>query len=254
MNYFIITGASRGIGEALTRKLLFSGSTIFAVSRTLNEDLIELAASLQVPLYFYETDLSLPIEAEHFINSIFDKIQLKALDKIALINNAGMIEPIAPVKSTDFEKAEKHLNLNMLAPFILSSVFISRTENMYIPKVILNISSGAAFIPYKGWSVYCSSKAGLDMITKVAGLEQSGEPNPVNIFAISPGIIETGMQELIRNTDISQFPERDMFRSLFEEGKLSKPDDVAQVIIHSLFSTSIKTGSVMTIDELISHQ
>lgn len=253
MNYFIITGASRGIGESLTRKLLIPGNTIFAVSRTLNEDLVDLASSLQVPLYFHETDLSLPVEAEYFINSVFDKIQFTTSDKIALINNAGMIEPIAPVKSSNFEKAEKHLNLNMLAPFILSSVYISRTEKIAIPKVILNISSGAAFIPYKGWSIYCSSKAGLDMITKVAGLEQSSEPNPVTIFAISPGIIETGMQELIRNTDISLFPERDKFRSLFEEGKLSKPDEVAQAIIQSLFSTSIKTGSVMTIDELRTH-
>jgi benzil reductase ((S)-benzoin forming) len=250
MNYYIITGASRGIGEALTRKLIEPGNTLFAVSRTLNEDLVELASSLNVPLYYFEADLSLRQEAESFIKDVFDKIHLTGYDRIALINNAGMLEPVGPLKSRDFGLAEKHLHLNLLAPMILSSVFITKTGSFSIPKVILNISSGAAFYPYSGWSVYCSSKAGLDMFTKVAGLEQSSEQQPVTIFALAPGIIETGMQESIRETDLALFPERDKFISLHEEGKLSKPDDVAQIILRTIFNNSLVTGSVVTIDQL----
>ena len=92
-----------------------------------------------------------------------------------------MLEPVGPLKTTDFSRAEKHLHLNLLAPMILTSVFIKRTERYAIPKVVLNISSGAAFFPYSGWSVYCSSKAGLDMLTKVAGLEQTTETYPATI-------------------------------------------------------------------------
>jgi benzil reductase ((S)-benzoin forming) len=133
---------------------------------------------------------------------------------------------------------------------ILSSVFTTVTDSYAIPKVILNISSGAAFYPYSGWSVYCSSKAGLDMFTKVAGLEQAAEQQPVIIFALAPGIIETGMQESIRETDLALFPDRDKFISLHEEGKLAKPDDVAKIIIRSIFNNSLVTGSVVTIDQL----
>lgn len=250
MNYYIVTGASRGIGEAIVRKLIVAGNTIFAVSRTLNEDLIDLASSLNVPLYYTETDLSQREEAEKFINGVFDKLNLSSYDRIALVNNAGMLDPVGPLKSTDFEKAEKHLHLNLLAPMILSSVFIARTENISLPKVILNISSGAAFYPYSGWSVYCSSKAGLDMLSKVAGLEQTDEANPVTIFALAPGIIETGMQESIRETDVALFPDRDKFISLHEEGKLAKPDDVAGIITRTIFNNSLVTGSVVTIDQL----
>lgn len=250
MNYFIITGSSRGIGEALTRKLITHGNTIFAVSRTMNEDLVELASNLNVPLYYTEADLSLNTEAEKFITSVFEKIQLKENDRIALINNAGMLNPIGPLKLTDFALAEKHLHLNLLAPIILSSVFISKTELIDIPKVILNMSSGAAFYPYSGWSIYCSSKAGLDMFTKVAGLEQTSEKHPLTIFALAPGIIETGMQESIRETDLALFPDRDKFISLHEEGKLAKPEDVAEIIISTLFNNSLLTGSVVTIDQL----
>ena len=250
MDYYIITGASRGIGEALTHKLIKPGNTLFAVSRNINEDLVELAAGLNVPLFYFEYDLCFREQAELFINEVFKHIQLSDHDRIALINNAGMLEPVAPLKSIDFALAEKHLDLNFLTPLVLSSVFISKTSALKIPKVILNISSGAAFIPYSGWSVYCSSKAGLDMLTKVAGLEQNAEKYPVKIFALAPGIIETTMQETIRKTENDKFPERDNFIKLYEEGKLAKPDDVAGLILETLFSNSIISGSVITIDQL----
>jgi len=250
MNYYIVTGASRGIGQALTRKLIVPGNTLFAVSRTLNEDLTELASSLNVPLYYFEADLSVREEAEKFIRSAFSKIKLGPFDRIALINNAGMLEPVAPIKSVDFALAEKHLHLNLLTPMILSSVFLSETDGLDIPKVILNISSGASFNAYSGWSVYCSSKAGLDMFTQVAGLEQNAEIQPTKVFALAPGIIETGMQELIRTTDESLFPERDKFIRLYEEGKLSNPDDIAYIILNTIFNYDIVTGSVVTIDQL----
>jgi benzil reductase ((S)-benzoin forming) len=144
MNYYIITGTSRGIGEALAKSIIEPGNTLFAVSRTMNEDLVEYASSLNVPIYYHEADLSKREEAELFISSFFEKINLTVNDKIALINNAGMLEPVAPVKSIDFKMTEKHLNLNLLAPFILSSVFLARTAALAIPKVILNISSGAS--------------------------------------------------------------------------------------------------------------
>lgn len=250
MNYYIVTGASRGIGAALTRKLLAPGNTLFAVSRTLNEDLVELAASLNVPLFYFEADLSVREEVEKFITSVFSKIHLGQFDRVALINNAGMLEPVSPIKSIDFGLAEKHLHLNLLAPMILSSVFLTETAGLDIPKVILNISSGASFNAYSGWSVYCSSKAGLDMFTQVAGLEQNAEIQPVNIFALAPGIIETGMQELIRTTDENLFPERDKFIRLYEEGKLSNPEDIAHIILSTIFNFDIVTGSVVTIDQL----
>jgi benzil reductase ((S)-benzoin forming) len=250
MDYYIVTGSSRGIGEALTRKLIASGNTIFAVSRTLNEDLVELASSLNVPLFYHEADLSLPEIAESFILDVFDRIKPGPFDRIALINNAGMLEPVSPVKSIDFALAQKHLNLNLLTPMILSSVFLDKTDGLDIQKVILNISSGASFIAYSGWSVYCSSKAGLDMLTQVAGLEQTAVLNPSKIFALSPGIIETAMQELIRTTDETLFPERDKFIRLHEEGKLSNPEDIAQIIVNTIFNANIVSGSVVTINQL----
>ena len=250
MDYYIITGTSRGIGEALATELLQPGNVIFASSRTLNEDLVEKASALQVQLFYFETDLSDPHETETFIQEVFDKIILTPGDRIALINNAGMIEPIGPLHTNNFIELEKHLHLNLLAPMILSSVFISRTMSYSIPKVILNISSGASYIPYYGWSAYCSSKAGMDAFTKVVGLEQFGTNNSVRIFALAPGIIDTHMQEQIRETNEVLFPDRGTFEKLHKEEKLSKPADVARIISMSLFSKKIGNGEILDIEKL----
>jgi len=250
MNYYIITGTSSGIGEAIARKLLMPGNTIFATSRSMNTDLVELANSLELPLFYHQTDLSLGEKAESFIREVFNKIDLNLSDRIALINNAGMLEPMAQLETIDRALLETHFHLNILAPMILSSAFIAATQSLPVPKIILNISSGAAFTPISGWSAYCTSKSALDMFTRVVGLEQSTAINPVKIFALAPGIIETNMQRQIREKDRRLFPEKDTFVKLYEQGRLVKPDKVAQIIVNKLFDEKIENGAVITIEQL----
>lgn len=250
MNYYIITGASKGIGEAITRALLVKGNILFAVSRTLNEDLVETAASLDVPLFYMEADLIDAGSAAGFIEYAFAKIDSSKAESISLINNAGMIEPIARLDQATEEAMEIHYRLNLLAPAILCSCFIKASKKIDIPKVILNISSGAAHYPYKGWSMYCSSKAGLDMLTRTVGLEQKDEQSPVKIFSLAPGIVDTSMQSVIRESDPTQFEEKDKFVSLHVEGKLSQASSVASVIAQTIHDQRIENGSLQTIDDL----
>jgi benzil reductase ((S)-benzoin forming) len=88
------------------------------------------------------------------------------------------------------------------------------------------------------------------MLTKVAGLEQGTEKNPATIFSLSPGIIDTGMQELIRQQDETNFPERNTFYKLYEEGRLSSPADIANIILRTIFSKEITSGSVLTMEQM----
>ncbi|NVO19339.1 MAG: (S)-benzoin forming benzil reductase [Bacteroidetes bacterium] len=250
MNIYIITGVSRGIGEAIARKLLVHGNTLFCASRTMNEDLVERASSMHVPLFYDEVDLSERKTAEQFMHDVFQRIDPDKVSNIALINNAGMLEPIAPVEKAPANLMEKHLMLNLLAPAILTSLFIAGTKELKIPKVVLNISSGAAKYPYSGWSMYCTSKAGLDMFTRTIGLEQSTQKHPVKIMSLAPGIVDTAMQTQIRHTDINLFPEKDKFLELHSEGRLSTPESVASVIAGSIFNPEIENGVNLTIEQL----
>jgi len=250
MRYFIITGASRGIGEAIARKLLVSGNSLFCTSRTLNEDLVETASGNGIALYFHEFDISKATAAMAFLKQVFQKIDLNAAESIALINNAGVLEPIGPSGTLKSIAIERHYKTNLLAPAILINAFIKYTRKAAIPKVILNISSGASEYPYHGWSAYCSSKAGIDMLTRTIALEQESEKQPVKIFALKPGIVETDMQSLIRQTNPKHFREKDKFVKLYNEGLLTKPVDVAEAIADALFAEKIPQGGILTMAQL----
>ena len=250
MNYIIITGTSRGIGEAIAGKLLENGNILFCISRTMNEHLIETASGKGIPLYYYEGDISKPMVAVTILKDIFQKIVFSDHDRIALINNAGTIEPIGPAGKLKTGDIEQHYRTNLLAPALLINHFIKLCAGAAVQKVILNISSGASEYPYHGWSMYCSSKAGLDMLTRTIALEQDMVPNPVKLFALKPGIVETSMQKLIRQAKPGNFHEKEKFIKLHNDGLLIKPEEVADTIAGTLFADTIPQGALLSLKQL----
>jgi benzil reductase ((S)-benzoin forming) len=224
MSHYIITGTSRGIGEAIAHKMLQPGNTLFCASRTLNEELVERAVSLGVTIYYFTADLSDPHAVTGFSDQIWNKIVPENVKRIALINNAGMIAPIGPIEKIDPVQLLMHMQLNLLTPMLLTSAFLKHTAQWKIPKVVFNISSGAANTAYSGWSAYCSSKAAIDMFTRTVALEQALASFPARIVALAPGIVETAMQVEIRKSDTSNFPEKDSFVKLHNKGQLSSPE------------------------------
>lgn len=247
MSHYIITGTSRGIGEAIARKMLKPGNTLFCASRTFNEELVEQALALGAKMYYYAIDLSDPLAVAGFSDVIWEKIEPKEVQRIALINNAGMIAPIGPIEKNDPVQLLMHIQLNLLAPMLLTSAFLQHTAQWKIPKVVFNISSGAASKVYYGWSAYCSSKAAIDMFTRTVAMEQSQAPFPAKILAFAPGIVETALQTEIRAADMLNFPEKENFVKLHEDGLLSSPEYVADFIFKALFDDSLPQGSVMDI-------
>ena len=247
MSHYIITGTSRGIGEAIARKLLKPGNTLFCTSRTLNEELVELAVSLGTTIYYYPTDLSDPLAVAGFSDLVWKNISPQKVKRIALVNNAGMLAPIGPIEKNDPVQLLMHIQLNLLAPMLLTSTFLAHTAKWDIPKVVFNISSGAASTVYAGWSAYCSSKAAINMFTRTVAMEQSSAPFPAKILAFAPGIVETAMQTEIRDADRDSFPEKEKFMKLHAEGRLSSPEYVADVITNALFDDAIPQGSVLDI-------
>jgi benzil reductase ((S)-benzoin forming) len=247
MSHYIITGTSRGIGEAIANKLLQPGNTLYCASRGMNEELVERAVSAGVPIFYFNNDLSDPDEVAEFSLQVWSRITPENIKRISLINNAGMLSPIGPIERNDPGKLADHFHLNLLAPILLSSVFLKHTATWSIPKTILNISSGAADSPYYGWSAYCSSKAALDMFTRTVALEQTHAAHPTKIVSIAPGIVETAMQSEIRNTAQKDFRDLEKFVKLHEEGKLSSPEYVADIIVKALFDDTIASGSVTDI-------
>lgn len=245
MKYFIVTGTSSGIGEALARKLILDGHGVFCISRRVNESLTDLALSLEIRMWYFETDLGNLLLIPQLIKDIFDKIARQNITGISLINNAGILEPMTFAGNYSPEALAQHLHVNLLAPMLITNEFIKHTRDFPIAKNVINISSGAANSPYEGWGPYCSSKAGLDMFTKTTALEQKHAEYPVRIISVAPGIVNTRMQTQIRQSPEENFTQRRKFEKLYRDNLLSNPAEVAEKIIRLTCSNTAESGQIV---------
>lgn len=250
MNYYIITGTSSGIGEAIAMQLLEENSKLLCISRSSNKQLIDDARKKNGWLKYFTSDLTETEKLPGLLSEIFKTIDTDDVSAITLVNNAGLLEPVGFSGTLDNLETDLHFKTNLVAPAILINTFIELSSSYEVPRTIVNISSGAAINPYAGWSNYCASKAALDMLTRAIGLEQQDQPNPIRIFSIAPGIVDTRMQKTIRDKSIEQFPLRTKFDKLHQENKLSKPEVVAKKIISLLSSDFPVTGEIADLRNL----
>jgi benzil reductase ((S)-benzoin forming) len=252
MKVFIVTGASRGIGEALAQECAGEGHRVITISRSAVPALSAFFAQKNTPHQHLQADLSQPAQVSQLGDILFGNLDKDQIESLVLINNAGMLEPIGPAGKTTDGEVIAHIQLNLLAPMLLTSTMIRHTATWNIPKIILNISSGAAFNAYYGWSAYCSGKAGLTMYTKSVALEQQEEPYPVRIFAIGPGVVDTQMQDIIRSKSREEFRMLDKFIELKEKGYLQDPASVAKRLMKVISDPALEngfTGDLRDIDQ-----
>ncbi|RZJ74455.1 MAG: SDR family NAD(P)-dependent oxidoreductase, partial [Flavobacterium sp.] len=133
-------------------------------------------------------------------------------------------------------------------PFLCSAVFVAATKDWKAKKSIINISSGAALKPYFGWSVYCSTKAALNMLTQTLAVEQAEEKNGVKVLAIAPGVVDTDMQVEIRNSNKADFKDLDRFVALKEEDGLNDAATVGAKIFEMDNDETIENGSILRVE------
>jgi benzil reductase ((S)-benzoin forming) len=233
MDVFYITGASSGIGEAIAELLLENTNNMvigIARSRTIQHDRYK----------HHYIDLSQPWTDKIFKASSFNA------DKVVLINNAGSIGPIKPLGQHEEEEIKENYFLNIAAPSILCKQFISCFENSKSNCIILNISSGAGKQAIHSWSTYCASKSAIDMFSHALQLEYPS----FKVFSIAPGIVDTAMQDEIREAKKSDFPDVDRFISYKEEGELVSAELVAEKYVHFLNDCSKRKEVLYSIRDL----
>lgn len=219
MNYFFVTGSSKGLGLSFVNELLLDkNNSVFAYSRN---------NSLKAENYeFIAIDLS---NIDLLNNFNFPTIQ-KA-DKITLINNAGVIGDVKPTGSKQNSSITETYVVNTIAPSILMNQFIAQFQKLDCEKTILNISSGAGRHTITSWADYCASKSALDLFSLVIFEEQKNQKYPINIFSVAPGIIDTNMQDEIRNSSKEDFENIDYFVDLKKNNLLISPKVTALKIL-----------------------
>ncbi|KAJ2732417.1 hypothetical protein IW152_003812 [Coemansia sp. BCRC 34962] len=216
----IVTGASRGIGRAIAQEFLQQGVSVLGVSRTISDPPKENTSAEFIPCI---ADVTNTDDQKR----ILEAAKSSGLPLIALVNNAGTLDPLAKLSDVDLNDWRHHFEVNVVAVLALTQLALPmlRVSNGRI----LNISSGAATSAYQGWAAYCASKAALNMVTRSMAIE---EPEVVAI-ALRPGVVDTDMQKVIRSVGKSAMREDQFakFQSLYEDGELLQPEVPARVVV-----------------------
>jgi NAD(P)-dependent dehydrogenase (short-subunit alcohol dehydrogenase family) len=158
------------------------------------------------------------------------------------VNNAGVLEPIAPLRDVEPGAARLHLEVNVLGVLHGSQAFVRHLHRRGGEGVLVNVSSGAAQRPYAGWSVYCAAKAAVERMTECVALEEAA--HGLRAHAIAPGVIDTDMQALIRATPAERFPEVGRFLARKREGRFNSPRFVAERILAIAFDPAFRPPEV----------
>jgi NAD(P)-dependent dehydrogenase (short-subunit alcohol dehydrogenase family) len=228
----VVTGASRGLGAGMARELHDQGLRLGLCSRSapaLPEGERVLARQLDV------ADAGALDSFAEEVATRFGRIDL-------WINNAGILEPIEPLRSIEPEEFGAHLDVNVLGVFLGTRAFIRQVRAQGDPGVLINISSGAGRKPYRGWAAYCAGKAAVDRLTEVVALEEKDAG--LRAHAVAPGLIDTEMQELIRGTSADKFPEVERFRAFTDED-YADPADIARALLRLAFDPAAATDEVL---------
>jgi NAD(P)-dependent dehydrogenase (short-subunit alcohol dehydrogenase family) len=225
----VVTGHSRGLGEAIADHLLDRGVSVLGISRRQNAS---LAARHDGTLRQLELDLAdtgalttwlASDELAHFV---------RGAGIALLVNNAGLLQPIGPLETQDIVATLRASAVNVAAPLALSAAFAVATDSSS-DRRILHVSSGAGRRGYAGWSVYCASKAALDNHARAVALDRTPA---LRISSVAPGVIDTDMQAEIRASTERNFPERERFVAMKREGRLITPDRAGRAIVEYLLS------------------
>ena len=178
---FIISGASRGLGKAM-KQIIIERSKHKVISLSRKEEITDV---LNDRIEFIPCDL--------YSTTVTQCINMLKLDvsasEIIFINNAAVIEPLKIVGEMTEEDINYHLQVNVASAISLINAIVR-----YIPRgplKIINISSGASSRPIPHWSLYCASKASLEMFCKVLSIEHPG----INVLSVDPGALNTSMQK-----------------------------------------------------------
>ncbi len=229
----VITGASRGIGAGLAQSFAARGMKLALCARS------ECPVPAGADAFAAQVDVSQAEEVNRFAAQAAERFG--AID--IWINNAGVLQPIVPLRELSGEALLDHMRVNVLGVLYGSQAYIAHVSGAgrAEPGVLVNISSGAAWHGYAGWGAYCAGKAAVDRLSEVFQLE---EGDLLRVYSVAPGIVDTDMQAEIRASDPDTFPMVQRFIDLKAREVFNSSDFVAGHILGYAFDPEARPEQV----------
>jgi len=235
----MVTGGSRGLGLAISRRLLQAGYRVIAVARKESSQLretIELADRERPgSIHFVPFDLA---EVEH-IPELVKKLKKEFGPIYGLVNNAG-VSSEGVLALTPDSQIERLVRVNALSPIVLTK-YVVRSMVAEGRGRVVNISSIIGSTGYSGLAVYAATKASMLGFTR--SLAREVGRMGVNVNSVAPGFVDTEMTQGLNEEHRQQIMRRSALR------RLADADDVADAV-EFLLSDKAKniTGTVLTVD------
>ena len=243
----VITGASRGIGRAITLSLAAEGFDIVAIARSLDsegmETLVQEVEKINAAFFPIGLDISCTTCHKEVVSNILERYG--RID--FLVNNAG----VAPLQRNDLldlteESYDRVLNINLKGPVFFAQkiakemIWLKAQITEYRPAIVF-MSSVSAAMSSTNRAEYCMSKAGLSMASSIFAdrLSEDG----IMVYEVRQGIIQTDMTARVK----------DKYDKLIAEGFIPQkrwgmPDDIAKAVASlARGDWDFSTGSVFEI-------
>jgi len=156
---------------------------------------------------------------------------INGVSRVVFVCNAAVVTPIGPARDLPVDELSASITVNFTSCMQLTIAILKAAGSAKASVRVLNITSGAALRPVAGWSVYCSTKAGLRMFFDVISSETAGSHEAFTVAHIDPGVIDTKMQAAIRAASKEGFPRHQEFVEMHLTGKLRSPEVAAHEIL-----------------------
>ncbi|KAJ7068342.1 hypothetical protein C8F01DRAFT_978005 [Mycena amicta] len=219
----LITGASKGIGLAVTAILLRKGANVVAFQRSRTPELVALASD---KLLLVDGDITNPTAIADAIHQTLKKFS--TID--ALILNAATLEPLCRIgdRSIGLDRWRTHFDANFFSLVDALQAALPALRESKLGGRVVFVSSGAAVKGTAGWGPYNASKAAMNSLCRTLAEE---EPTITSV-ALRPGMVHTDMQAALRESGAAHMSPKDheMFVSAHANGKLLNAEDPGHVI------------------------
>ncbi|KAF8165276.1 hypothetical protein B0H34DRAFT_780231 [Crassisporium funariophilum] len=219
----VVTGASKGIGLAVTKLLLQKfNANVVAISRSCTPELFKLSSdSLQI----VECDVTDDKALSNAI--ILGATRYHGIDGLVL--SAGTLDPLCRIgDDTPLADWKKHFDVNFFSLVTAVKVALPYLRKSASGGRIVFVSSGAAVKGTSGWGPYNAGKAAMNSLCRTLAEE---EPE-ITCVALRPGMVDTNMQRTLRTIGGAHMNDHEhkFFVQAHTEGKLVKPEDCGHVI------------------------
>ena len=237
----IVTGGGRGIGRAVAETMAALGASVVDASRNAPElDSVVSAIRKAGGRALAQTaDVSDERQVEELVLAAERWVGPASI----LVNNAGTVEPLAPLARSDAALWLRNIAVNIGGTYMPTRAVLPGMIERGAGRIVNIIGHK----PAPGLSAAATSKGGIVQLTRTLAVEL--EHTGVTVCAFDPGNVDTEMQRRMQRAPSDDFPEAEEYRALQQAGQVRSPKDAARVIAYLALPTTHRNGQMLPMDD-----